>query len=109
MKYLNLNDVLSDGSVVETVLKISNKKEQIPFYLIQNENDDTIFVTGSHLVFDKESKKFVKVENYNKASLTNKISDSFSCIITDTHRIPIGHEIFWDWEDHFVKPHLEVK
>jgi hypothetical protein len=109
MKYLNLNDVLADGSVVETVLKISNKKEKLPFYLIQTESDENIFVTGSHLVFDKEKKTFVKVENYEKAILTDKISDSFSCIITDTHRIPIGNEIFWDWEDHFIKPHLEVK
>ncbi len=27
----------------------------------------------------------------------------FSCLITNTHKIPIGKELFWDWEDHFVK------
>jgi hypothetical protein len=62
-----------------------------------------ILVTGSHLVFNKEKNSFVKVENYSNAKLTDKVSDVFSCLITDTHRIPIGNEIFWDWEDHFVK------
>jgi len=101
MKEINLGDVLEDGSIVEAVLKISNKKEQIPFYSIGN-----TLVTGSHLVFDKEKNVFVKVENYSKAKLTDKIYDVFSCLITDTHRIPIAGEIFWDWEDHFVKMKL---
>lgn len=98
MKDVDLGDVLEDGSVVETVLKISNKKELQPFYSIGD-----ILVTGSHLVFDKEKNDFIKVENYSKAKQTDKISDVFSCLITNTHRIPIGNEIFWDWEDHFVK------
>lgn len=98
MKDIDLGDVLEDGSVVESVLKISNKKEREPFYSIGD-----ILVTGSHLVFDKYKNDFVKVENYRNATKTNIISDLFSCLITDTHRIPIGNEIFWDWEDHFVK------
>jgi hypothetical protein len=98
MKDIDLGDVLVDGSIVESVLKINNKKERIPFYLI----GDT-FVTGSHLIFDKEKNQFVKVENCNKAIPTSKVSEWFSCLITDTHRIVIGNEIFWDWEDHFVK------
>jgi hypothetical protein len=102
MKDVNLGDVLEDGSLVEAVLTISNKKELQPFYLIKDEQLE-ILVTGSHLVFDKEKNSFVKVENYSNAKLTDKVSDVFSCLITDTHRIPIGNEIFWDWEDHFVK------
>ena len=98
MKDLDLGDVLEDGSVVEALLKISNRKELNPFYSIGN-----ILVTGSHLVFDKEKNSFVKVEDYSKAKKTDIIHETFSCLITDTHRIPIGDEIFWDWEDHFVK------
>jgi hypothetical protein len=98
MKDIDLGDILEDGSVVESVLKINNKKERIPFYSIGN-----ILVTGSHLVFDKSKNKFIKVEHYNKAILTSKVGEWFSCLITDTHHIPIGNEIFWDWEDHFVK------
>jgi hypothetical protein len=102
MKDIDLGDILEDGSVVESVLKIDNKKQRIPFYLINTKSGD-ILVTGSHLVFDKSKNEFVKVENYSKAVLTDKIYDWFSCLITDTHRIPIESEIFWDWEDHFVK------
>jgi hypothetical protein len=102
MKEIDLGDVLEDGSVVESVLKIDNKKDKLPFYSIKDENRD-ILVTGSHLVFDAAKNNFVKVENYEKATKTNKTYDWFSCLITDTHRIPIGNEIFWDWEDHFVK------
>ena len=102
MKDIDLGDVLEDGSIVESVLKIDNKKEKLPFYTI-NSNGVEIFVTGSHLVLDKSKNQFIKVENYDKAYLSNKVYDWFSCLITDTHRIPIKDEIFWDWEDHFVK------
>lgn len=102
MKDIDLGDILEDGSIVESVMKIDNKKEQIPFYSINTENGD-ILVTGSHLVFDKEKNSFIKVQDYKKAILTDIKFDWFSCLITDTHKIPIKDEIFWDWEDHFVK------
>jgi len=102
MKDIDLGDILEDGSIVESVMKIDNKKEQIPFYSINTENGD-ILVTGSHLVFDKEKNTFIKVQDYKKAILTDIKFDWFSCLITDTHKIPIKDEIFWDWEDHFVK------
>jgi hypothetical protein len=102
MKDIDLGDILEDGSIVESVLKIDNKKEPVPFYSIHNKEMD-IFVTGSHLVFDKSKNDFVKVEKYKNAVKTDEMYDWFSCLITDTHRIPIGEEIFWDWEDHFKK------
>jgi hypothetical protein len=98
MKDVDLGDILKDGSVVESVLKINNK-EKIPFYLI----DNYVYVTGSHLVYDNYLNKFIKVEDYKNAVLTNTTFDWFSCLITDTHRIRIGNHIFWDWEDHFIK------
>jgi hypothetical protein len=102
MKDIDLGDVLEDGSIVESVLKIDNKKNKLPFYFIKD-GDRDIFVTGSHLVFDKSINDFVKVENYENAIKTELTNDWFSCLITDTHLIHIGNEIFWDWEDHFVK------
>jgi hypothetical protein len=104
MKDIDLGDILEDGSIVESVLKIDNKKTQLPFYSIPNGlNGENILVTGSHLVFDKSQCKFVKVENYNKSKMTEIKHDYFSCLITDSHRIKINNEIFWDWEDHFIK------
>lgn len=104
MKDIDLGDILEDDSIVESVLKIDNKKNPIYFYTIPNGvNRENILVTGSHLVFDKNSNEFIKVENYKIAQATNITYDWFSCLITDTHKIPIGNEIFWDWEDHFIK------
>ena len=103
MQNINLGDILEDGSVVETVMKIDNKKEQIPFYSIQTKNGTNVLVTGSHLILDKDSNKYIKVENYKNAKATYIINNWFSCLITDTHRIRIDDEIFWDWEDHFMK------
>jgi hypothetical protein len=105
MKDIELGDILEDGSVVESVMKIDNKKNKVPLYKIENAgiDDSDIYVTGSHLVKD-EKLGFIKVENYSKAKLTEKIScDWFSCLITNTHKIQIGKELFWDWEDHFLK------
>jgi hypothetical protein len=105
IKDIDLGDVLENGSVVESVLKIDNKIEPIPLYIIKSEEKDKpdIYVTGSHLVFDKKSKQFIKVENYEKAVLTTIKIDWFSSLITSNHKISINNEIFWDWEDHFVK------
>lgn len=107
MKDIDLGDILEDGSIVESVLKIDNKKNPINFYSIPNGiNGENILVTGSHLVFDKSSNEFIKVENYKIARPTNITHDWFSCLITDTHTIQINKETFWDWEDHFVKTRL---
>jgi hypothetical protein len=105
IKDIDLGDVLEDGSIVESVMKIDNKREKIPLYVIKGEgvHDNDIYVTGSHLVFDKKSKNFIQVKNYSKAVLSNIETDWFSCLITSNHKIPIGNEIFWDWEDHFIK------
>ena len=47
--------------------------------------------------------KYVRVEDYRKAQIVNHNPDWFSCLITSHHRIKIGNELFWDWEDHYVK------
>jgi len=106
MKDIDLGDILEDGSIVESVMKIDNR-ENIPLYRIKS-NDDTnvneyIYVTGSHLVYDNNQNKFIKVQDYDKAELSSVLSEWFSCLITNTHNIKIGNQLFWDWEDHFVK------
>ena len=105
IKDIILGDVLEDGSTVEALMMIDNKKEKLPFYKIKSSlcDEEYILVTGSHLVFDSNKQKFIKVEYYNKAILTDIVHDYFSCLITDKHRIKIGNEVFWDWEDHFIK------
>jgi hypothetical protein len=106
IKDIDLGDVLEDGSIVESTMKIDNRKESVPLYKIKGSgiNNEDIYVTGSHLVFDEKSNHFIKVENYCKAELCHEIqTDWFSCLITNSHNIKIGSELFWDWEDHFIK------
>jgi hypothetical protein len=105
-----LGDVLEDSSVVEATMRIDNKNHPVPMYVIKEagvEGDD-IYVTGSHLVYDNSFNKFIKVENYLKAEHTDYKPDVFSCLITSYNRITIGSEIFWDWEDHFIKARLST-
>jgi hypothetical protein len=105
MKDINLGDILENGSIVESTMKIDNKLNPISLYVIKSagvDNED-IYVTGSHLVFNNKTNTFIKVENYTKAVKTNEQTEWFSCLITSDNRIQIGSEKFWDWEDHFVK------
>jgi hypothetical protein len=106
MKDISLGDVLENGSIVESIMSIDNSKNTIPLFVIENTgvNNENIYVTGSHLVYNKISNKFICVENYQSAKSQTKIfTDKFSCLITSDHKIKIGNEIFWDWEDHFIK------
>jgi hypothetical protein len=108
IKDIHLGAVLENGSVVETTMKIDNKKEQIPFYVIRGNGVDSedIYVTGSHLVYNTNKKQYIRVENYDKAEKCDIQTEWFSCLITNDHKIQIGNEIFWDWEDHFIKTFL---
>ena len=101
IKDINLGDVLENGSIVEATMKLDNKINPLPLYIIKSEGVDreNIYVTGAHLIFDKKSKKYVKVENYDKAEKTDIFIDWFSCLITSDHKIVVGSGKFWDWED----------
>ena len=105
MKDIDLGDILENGSIVESVMKIDNKQNPIPLYVIKGVgvNKEDIYVTGSHLVLNNDTKQFIKTEDYFKAELSDKKIEWFSCLITSDHKIQTGNETFWDWEDHFVK------
>ena len=105
IKDINLGDILENGSTVLSTMKIDNKENKEALYKITGtgvEGGD-IYVTGSHLVHDKMSQKFVLVKDYKRAIKSNMDAEWFSCLITSDHKIQIGREIFWDWEDHSVK------
>jgi hypothetical protein len=105
MKDVHLGDVLQNGSIVESIMQINNKTNPEPLYKIKNAgiNNEDIYVTGTHLVFDKILNKFIEVKNASWAIKTDIIIDWFICFITSDHKIYIGDQIFWDWEDHFIK------
>ena len=54
-------------------------------------------------VYDINSNSFIETQYYSGAKLSTVNTDFFCCLITNTHIIKIGNEIFWDWEDHFIK------
>jgi hypothetical protein len=104
MKDVPLNAILKTGSKVYAVMNISNLDEKGEFveelYAIEGgENNETILVSGSHLVHDPEIKSFVQVKDLDKAKISPIHSANFSCLITSDHIIPIGKWIFHDWED----------
>ena len=108
IKDINLGDVLENGSIVYSTMKIDNKNNTEDLYCIKEKgvNGENINVTGSHLVFDHSKNKFIKVSEYHKAIKSKIKTDWFSCLITSDHKIKIGSEIFWDWEDHFIKTNI---
>lgn len=102
IKDIELGDIIVNGSRVEGIMKLHNVdrngKIKNKFYRIES-NKQPIYVTGEHLVLDKNKKEYLKVENYDKSTLTNKSSEVLVCLITSDHRIVIDDQIFWDWED----------
>lgn len=108
IKNINLGDILENGSIVESIMRIDNKLEPEPFHVLKGcgVNKEDIYVTGSHLVFDSSKNKFIKTQDYFKAMKSDIVVDEFSCLITSDHKITIGSETFWDWEDHYVKPFI---
>ena len=93
IKNLKLGDTLVNCSIVEAVMRIKNYND--PYYKIGD-----IHVTGSHYV--KHGTKYVQVKNLPTAERTEKIDDVVSCLVTNDHKIPVGGEMFWDWEDNLI-------
>lgn len=108
MKNLELGDVLKNGSIVHTVMKINNTHDE-PFYKFNNSNDteNDIYVTGTHMI--QYNGDFIKVKNHPDAILqTTPNAKWFSCLITSDHKIALEKYVFWDWEDDILTglPHL---
>ena len=107
MKDLDLNSKLKNGSRVISVMKINNINDngeinKNMYKINGGENNEPIYVTGSHLVYDPTISEFVEVQNLkgnNPSLITNKECKELSCLITTDHTIPIGEWVFHDWED----------
>ena len=99
MKDVNLGDILENGSEVIAVLRIKANEDE-KYYRIYSETlNDYIYVTGSHKISNPDTNVFIDVCDYDKAELSEKTGEEYSCLVTSDHLIPIGEFIFWDWED----------
>jgi hypothetical protein len=110
MKDIPLNSILLNGSRVCAVMQISNLDKNGDFvekmYSIKRNKksandaiDDTIIVSGSHLVYEPTVDQFIHVKELSAAKLSDINCPVLYCLITSDHTIQIGDWIFHDWED----------
>jgi hypothetical protein len=100
MSELNLGDYLENGSKVFALMKVDNSNNLHKLYKIVGKgvNNTDIYVTGTHHILYKD--EFIKVQDCLIAIAQSDIeSNWFACLITDDHKIQIGSQTFWDWED----------
>ena len=99
MSEIKVGDILENGSIVLGTMQLAGCKEN-PYYKIYSKQMYCdIFVTGSHMVQDKRTGKFIPVEELLEAERTKEYTSEMCCLITDDHLIPVGEYMFWDWED----------
>lgn len=94
IQYIHINDVLSDGSVVISTIKVPFHKQRDILVDI-----DGIIVTKEHKI--KHRNEFVEVGTKRDSI---KLHDRYDkkwlyCINTNTKQIQIKHHIFLDWDD----------
>ena len=96
MKDISLGDKLENGSKVIGSVSLLNPLGEY-FYTVypMNNKDTPIYVTGSHLIKDKKSGRFIKVENCHYASKTDIKPQILHCLITDDHLIK-------NWRTHIL-------
>jgi hypothetical protein len=110
---LEIGNTLDDGSRIIATMKIDNKdietREELYILRGRGVEGSDIYVTGSHLVVDSRTSRYVKVCDYFQAEKQNEVvTDWFCCLVTSTNKIQIGKEIFCDWEDHIEKLKLMI-
>ena len=100
MKELQPGSILENGSRVQVTMKLENRDQKEELYKIKGKgvNGEDIYVTGSHMV--SNGSKFIRVDNFEEAVKQDTVKCQwFSSLITDDHKIQIGDQLFWDWED----------
>lgn len=103
MKDVPLGAELVGGGKIQSVMRLHNL-DRVPLYEINDTTNNTdnnkIYVTGDHFIWDKLTQKWIQVK-YSKLATQqpNFIINEFACLITTNRRIQIGDHIFWDWED----------
>ena len=99
MKDLSLGEKLVNGVEVKGILRIKGNADNKYYRIYSEELGDYIYVTGSHLIMNPETGKYIKVSEFEKAEATEQWDNELSCLITSNNTIPIGEYTFWDWED----------
>ena len=100
MTELNLGDTLENGSVIDVLMRVNNKFNE-SYYKFPNTGVDntSIYVTGTHMIFNDLTNTFIKVKDHPDSIQTDITDNYFVSLITHDHHIKIGNYMFWDWED----------
>ena len=96
---ITLGEKLQKGSNVIGTLRLKPESSDVYYRIKSKKLNDDIYVTGSHFIKEPGTNKFIPVEKYKEAEITNEQTDYMICLITSNHHIPIGEYTFWDWED----------
>lgn len=119
MKNLPLGSKLKNNARVLSVMKLTNLNEdgshmEDMFEMPGEKYSEPIYVSGSHLIYDCVTDKFIPVNIFSKLCEARGESgickrsiincDELSCLITSNHTILIGDFIFHDWEDNNGSP-----
>jgi hypothetical protein len=110
IKDVEIGDILKDGTVVYATMKIKNTDEQgntiSKMYTLPNmgENSEDIIVSGGHLIKNRRNNSYLQVSRHPSSVQLNETCEQLVCLITNTHTIPIGEDIFGDWEDNQELP-----
>jgi hypothetical protein len=112
-KDVKLGDILENDSKVEGTMKLNNldsNNERIQnFHKVHGGvNNNFVYVTGEHLIYNQNLMDFQHVKDYPNVTETEESSDYFICLITTNHIIKIGGLIFHDWEDNNGSPSKDV-
>ena len=102
MQDVCLGDILDNGKKVHAVMKIMNANNESFYKFKCKSGEPDIYVTGSHYVLDETIDKYVMAKNHPDSVLTEDVDETFSCLITEDHKINIGGITFWDWEDDII-------
>ena len=102
MKDLNLGDKLISGTIVMGIIRYNNIDKngnyiQSLYEIPHGENNETIYVTGEHFIWDGKRWNFSK--NHPRAKKSSVQLKEFSCLCTSDNKIQIGENLFWDYND----------
>ena len=90
---LQAGAMIHKGGLVTAVMKLAGQKDEDPLYRY----NDSVFVTGSHLV--EEGGSMVPVEESKLAVLAETTPDFVYNAISEDHKLVINGTTFADWEE----------
>lgn len=91
---LDCNTILTNNYVT-AIIECSNDEF---LYKIHSNNQD-IYVSGSHIIYDKINKKWCCVKDCSYVEKTNYKPDKLYSISTSNHKIEIDDHLFSDYEE----------